>query len=164
MIGGWRRLFFPPYWEDFFFLSGEFPGAGTALPTRLGDLSSHYYQMLLCEQETFRMELTGLASDTEYEVRLRAMNSQGWSQLSSPFQFRTAGTNSQGSMKPTLYPLTITTAGADSHGWNQLYIYLASRNRQGVPSQFLNTFQFRRTGTKSRTSYCSEQKRRKARD
>jgi hypothetical protein len=103
-------------------------------------------------------------------VRLRAMNSQGWSQLSSPFQFRTAGTNSQGTMQRTLYPLTIRTEGADSHGWNQLYIYLASRTRQGVPSQLLNTFQFRRTGTKSRsranapTSYCSEQKRRKARD
>jgi hypothetical protein len=39
------------------------------------------------------MELTGLSSDTEYEVRLRAMNSQGWSQLSNPFQFRTAGEN-----------------------------------------------------------------------
>ena len=38
------------------------------------------------------MELTGLTGDTEYEVRLRAMNSQGWSQLSNPFQFRTAGT------------------------------------------------------------------------
>ena len=37
------------------------------------------------------MELTGLTGDTEYEVRLRAMNSQGWSQLSNPFQFRTAG-------------------------------------------------------------------------
>ena len=42
-------------------------------------------------QEIFRMELTGLTGDTEYEVRLRAMNSQGWSQLSNPFQFRTAG-------------------------------------------------------------------------
>jgi hypothetical protein len=37
------------------------------------------------------MELTGLTNDTEYEVRLRAMNSQGWSQLSNPFLFRTAG-------------------------------------------------------------------------
>jgi hypothetical protein len=43
-------------------------------------------------QETFNMELTGLSSDIEYEVRLRAMNSQGWSQLSNPFLFRTAGT------------------------------------------------------------------------
>jgi hypothetical protein len=39
------------------------------------------------------MELTGLSSDIEYEVRLRAMNSQGWSQLSNPFLFRTAGTD-----------------------------------------------------------------------
>ncbi len=50
------------------------------------------------------MELTGLTSDSEYEVRLRAMNSQGWSQLSNPFQFRTAGTATAraGASSPTL--------------------------------------------------------------
>ncbi len=30
------------------------------------------------------MDLTGLLSDAEYEVRIRAMNKQGWSQLSQP--------------------------------------------------------------------------------
>ena len=37
------------------------------------------------------MDLTGLLSDAEYEVRIRAMNKQGWSQLSQPFFFKTSG-------------------------------------------------------------------------
>ena len=37
------------------------------------------------------MDLTGLVSDAEYEVRIRAMNRQGWSQLSNPFYFKTSG-------------------------------------------------------------------------
>ena len=37
------------------------------------------------------MELSGLTGDCEYEVRIRAMNSQGWSPLSSSFIFRTSG-------------------------------------------------------------------------
>jgi hypothetical protein len=68
---------------------------------------SHYVHILKTfktMQETFKMELTGLTSDSEYEVRLRAMNSQGWSQLSNPFQFRTAGTATAraGASSPTL--------------------------------------------------------------
>ena len=39
------------------------------------------------------MELTGLLSDSLYEVRIRAMNKQGWSQLSQPFFFKTSGIN-----------------------------------------------------------------------
>ena len=38
------------------------------------------------------MDLTGLHADAEYEVRIRAMNHQGWSQLSDPFFFKTSGT------------------------------------------------------------------------
>ena len=37
------------------------------------------------------MDLTGLHADAEYEVRIRAMNHQGWSQLSDPFFFKTSG-------------------------------------------------------------------------
>ncbi len=37
------------------------------------------------------MDLTGLQGDAEYEVRIRAMNHQGWSQLSDPFYFKTSG-------------------------------------------------------------------------
>ena len=36
------------------------------------------------------MVLTGLEADSEYEVRLRAMNRHGWSQLSQPFVFYTS--------------------------------------------------------------------------
>ena len=43
-------------------------------------------------KDSYRMELTGLDTDCEYEVRIRAMNSQGWSPLSNPFTFKTAGT------------------------------------------------------------------------
>jgi len=42
-------------------------------------------------KDEFKMELTGLLSDSVYEVRIRAMNKQGWSQLSLPFFFRTSG-------------------------------------------------------------------------
>ncbi|XP_023336518.1 neural cell adhesion molecule 1 [Eurytemora carolleeae] len=42
-------------------------------------------------QDTYSMELSGLTGDCEYEVRIRAMNSQGWSPLSSSFIFRTSG-------------------------------------------------------------------------
>ena len=38
----------------------------------------------------YHMMLTGLDTDCEYEVRLRAMNKHGWSQLSDPFIFSTA--------------------------------------------------------------------------
>jgi hypothetical protein len=61
------------------------------------------------------MELTGLSSDIEYEVRLRAMNSQGWSQLSNPFLFRTAGTDRNPS------PILLNNSRAmNSQGWSQL--------------------------------------------
>lgn len=38
----------------------------------------------------YHMMLTGLDTDAEYEVRLRAMNNHGWSQLSEPFIFSTS--------------------------------------------------------------------------
>jgi len=47
--------------------------------------SGHSYSMLL----------TGLDKDCQYEVRLRAMNSHGWSQLSEPFIFTTSSQNKQ---------------------------------------------------------------------
>ncbi|XP_023328699.1 neuronal growth regulator 1 [Eurytemora carolleeae] len=43
------------------------------------------------EKDEYKMDLTGLLSDAEYEVRIRAMNKQGWSQLSQPFFFKTSG-------------------------------------------------------------------------
>jgi Fibronectin type III domain len=45
-------------------------------------------------QDEFSLDLSGLNPDSEYEVRIRAMNRQGWSQLSEPFFFTTAGTAS----------------------------------------------------------------------
>ena len=39
------------------------------------------------------MVLTGLETGAQYEVRLRAMNKQGWSSLSDSFYFTTAGIN-----------------------------------------------------------------------
>jgi hypothetical protein len=42
-------------------------------------------------KDEFNLDLTGLTADSEYEVRIRAMNRQGWSQLSEPFLFRTTG-------------------------------------------------------------------------
>ena len=39
---------------------------------------------------TYSMVLTGLDMGAEYEVRLRAMNRQGWSGLSESFVFNTA--------------------------------------------------------------------------
>ena len=40
--------------------------------------------------EMYSMVLTGLVKGAEYEVRLRAMNRQGWSGLSASFIFKTA--------------------------------------------------------------------------
>ena len=39
---------------------------------------------------TYSMVLTGLDMGAEYEVRLRAMNRQGWSAFSESFIFNTA--------------------------------------------------------------------------
>ena len=39
---------------------------------------------------SYHMLLTGLDTDCQYEVRIRAMNSHGWSQLSEPFIFTTS--------------------------------------------------------------------------
>ncbi len=50
------------------------------------------YINVVLMQDTYSMELSGLTGDCEYEVRIRAMNSQGWSPLSSSFIFRTSGT------------------------------------------------------------------------
>merc|ERR1712113_1215263 len=43
------------------------------------------------QQDSYSMVLTGLEEEAQYELRLRAMNRQGWSGLSEPFHFRTAG-------------------------------------------------------------------------
>jgi hypothetical protein len=40
--------------------------------------------------DAYSMVLTGLDMGAEYEVRLRAMNRQGWSGLSESFIFNTA--------------------------------------------------------------------------
>ena len=42
------------------------------------------------EGDSYSMVLTGLDMGAEYEVRLRAMNRQGWSPLSQSFIFNTA--------------------------------------------------------------------------
>ena len=39
---------------------------------------------------SYSMLLTQLETDSQYEVRLRAMNKHGWSSLSEPFIFNTA--------------------------------------------------------------------------
>ena len=39
---------------------------------------------------SYSMLLTQLETDSQYEVRLRAMNKHGWSSLSEPFLFNTA--------------------------------------------------------------------------
>lgn len=44
---------------------------------------------------SYHMLLTGLDTDCQYEVRIRAMNSHGWSQLSEPFIFTTSSQNKQ---------------------------------------------------------------------
>jgi hypothetical protein len=84
-------------------------GTVSSLPLLKMTVKSHVHVFnritLVYLQETFNMELTGLSSDIEYEVRLRAMNSQGWSQLSNPFLFRTAGTDQNPS------PILLKTAG-----------------------------------------------------
>ena len=43
------------------------------------------------DTDSYSMVLTGLDMGAEYEVRLRAMNRQGWSPLSESFIFTTAG-------------------------------------------------------------------------
>lgn len=80
----------------------------TFLPTLLQGLSSvspdlttsSWYNLALISDSAsysgsgagsgYHMMLTGLDTDAEYEVRLRAMNNHGWSQLSEPFLFSTS--------------------------------------------------------------------------
>merc|ERR1711983_678789 len=45
--------------------------------------------------QSYHMLLTGLDTDCQYEVRLRAMNNHGWSQLSEPFIFTTSSEDKQ---------------------------------------------------------------------
>jgi len=45
--------------------------------------------------QSYHMLLTGLDIDCQYEVRLRAMNKHGWSQLSEPFIFTTSSEDKQ---------------------------------------------------------------------
>ena len=59
--------------------------------------SSWYNLALISDTATFSghsnsysMLLTQLETDSQYEVRLRAMNRHGWSSLSQPFLFTTA--------------------------------------------------------------------------
>lgn len=62
----------------------------------------------------YHMMLTGLDTDAEYEVRLRAMNNHGWSQLSEPFLFSTSSQDKQellsssllSSKSPNIYTLS----------------------------------------------------------
>ena len=61
------------------------------------------------------MDLTGLLSDAEYEVRIRAMNKQGWSQLSQPFFFKTLGIQGWCQLSQ---PFFFKTSG--KQGWSQL--------------------------------------------
>ena len=46
---------------------------------------------------SYSMLLTQLETDSQYEVRLRAMNKHGWSSLSEPFIFNTASKYQQAS-------------------------------------------------------------------
>jgi len=59
-----------------------------------GDPGSWYNLALISENEdgtdSYSMVLTGLDKGAQYEVRLRAMNRQGWSPLSESFIFSTA--------------------------------------------------------------------------
>ena len=61
------------------------------------------------------MDLTGLLSDAEYEVRIRAMNKQGWSQLSQPFYFKTSGKQGWSQLSQ---PVFFKTSGIKE--WSQL--------------------------------------------
>ena len=60
-----------------------------------GDSGSWYNLALISENDdgsdSYSMVLTGLDKGGHYEVRLRAMNRQGWSPLSESFTFSTAG-------------------------------------------------------------------------
>ena len=46
---------------------------------------------MVVSSDSYSMVLTGLDVGAQYEVRLRAMNRQGWSPLSESFIFNTAG-------------------------------------------------------------------------
>ena len=65
-----------------------------------GDPGSWYNLALISENEdgtdSYSMVLTGLDKGAQYEVRLRAMNRQGWSPLSESFIFSTAGKMGEG--------------------------------------------------------------------
>ena len=61
-----------------------------------GDTPGSWYNLALISEtddgsDSFSMILTGLDMGAHYEVRLRAMNRQGWSPLSESFIFTTAG-------------------------------------------------------------------------
>ena len=64
-----------------------------------GDSGSWYNLALISENDdgsdSYSMVLTGLDKGGHYEVRLRAMNRQGWSPLSESFTFSTAGRMSE---------------------------------------------------------------------
>ena len=58
--------------------------------------SGSWYNLALISEtddgsDSYSMVLTGLDMGAQYEVRLRAMNRQGWSPLSESFIFSTAG-------------------------------------------------------------------------
>ena len=74
-------------------------GVNTSRPDT--DTSSWYNLALISDTATFTnsysMVLTQLETDSQYEVRLRAMNKHGWSSLSEPFIFNTASEYQQAS-------------------------------------------------------------------
>jgi len=73
------------------------------------------------QQDSYSMVLTGLEEEAEYELRLRAMNRQGWSGLSEPFHFRTAGPGGYMDIKAPLSGRQLTSGGrSDLHQLHQL--------------------------------------------
>ena len=70
---------------------------GVSGPAPSSITSSWYNLALISDTATYSgntnsysMLLTQLDTDSQYEVRLRAMNKHGWSSLSEPFLFNTA--------------------------------------------------------------------------
>ena len=61
-----------------------------------------------------------MTPDSEYEVRIRAMNRQGWSQLSEPFYFTTAGTTTTIQLSEPFY---YTTAGTTTTQLSEPFYY-----------------------------------------
>ena len=50
----------------------------------------YLYNLFPKQDDGYSMTLSGLVPDAVYEIRVRAMNSHGWSPLSDSFQFKTS--------------------------------------------------------------------------